>query len=356
MRDLTSLFVRLHTSIRDTMAQIDANRQGIALIVDGQQRLLNTITDGDIRRAILGGVGLDERVETVVRDKKHPLYEKPVSAMLGTKNDELLRRMRAHNIRQLPLLNEEGVVGDLVTLSDLVSEVDLPLRAVVMAGGFGTRLRPLTEDLPKPMLPVGDKPLMEHIIGGLRDAGIGHVNVTTHFKADKIREHFGDGSQFGVNIEYTAEDEPLGTAGALGLLDESSEQMLVINGDILTAVDFRSLLSFHREHKASLTVGVRKYDLEVPYGVVRTNNGLVEKVDEKPVYTFFVNAGIYLLEPLARRLIPRGKPMDMTDLIDRLLDEGHTVASYPIVEYWLDIGRQADYEKAQEDLRNGRVS
>lgn len=356
MKELKNLLVSVRTTVRETMSLIDENRQGIALVVDGDQRLLGTVTDGDIRRAILSGVSLDVAVGEIIRDKRHPLYSVPVSASIGTDSKQLLGTMQSLNIRQLPLIDPDGRVCDLVTLSDLLSESDLPIRAVVMAGGFGTRLMPLTRTLPKPMLPIGDRPLMEHIIDGLRNSGIGHVNITTHFEAEKIKSHFGDGSQFGVRIDYVAEDQPLGTAGALGLMADQKEPLLVINGDILTSVDFRAMHRFHRENEALLTVGVRKYDMKVPYGVVSTADGLVERVDEKPIYTFFVNAGIYLLEPEVRRLIPKGIQIDMTDVISKLIEQGCTVASFPIVEYWLDIGRHADYEQAQEDIRNGRVN
>jgi len=222
---------------------------------------------------------------------------------------------------------------------------------VIMAGGFGQRLRPLTEKLPKPMLPVGEKPVMELIIDQLRNAGIQKVNVTTHFKPDKIRDYFGDGRAFGVDLTYVSEESPLGTAGALSLIGEKNEPLLVINGDILTQVDFRTMLAFHREHGAEITVGVRQYDLQVPYGVIESDGTTVTGLHEKPMLNFFVNAGIYFLEPSVHELIPQGEHFDMTELINALLAKGRPVASFPIVEYWLDIGQHADYAKAQEDIQ-----
>jgi NDP-sugar pyrophosphorylase family protein len=194
---------------------------------------------------------------------------------------------------------------------------------------------------------------MELTVEQLRLAGIHRVNVATHYLADQIVGHFGDGQEFGVQIDYLREDEPLGTAGALRLLPAGDEPLLVINGDVLTRVDFRALLAFHREQRAELTVGVRAYEIEVPYGVVHCQGARVTRLEEKPHYQFLVNAGIYLLEPEVQAAIPEGRRFDMTDLIEGLIDQGRSVVSFPIVEYWLDIGRLADYERANEDMNRG---
>jgi NDP-sugar pyrophosphorylase family protein len=224
-----------------------------------------------------------------------------------------------------------------------------------MAGGLGTRLRPLTDDTPKPMLPVGGRPLMEHIIGQLRESGIRRVNITTHYRHDKIAEHFGDGDGFGVEIEYVSEERPLGTAGALSLLAACAEPLLVVNGDILTRVDFRAMLGFHRRQEAAFTVGVRRFAVDVPYGIVETEGPEVREITEKPRFEFLVNAGIYLLEPEIVRLIPVDTRFEMNDLIGLAIAEGRRVVNFPIVEYWLDIGRPGDYAQAQADAENGRL-
>jgi NDP-sugar pyrophosphorylase family protein len=224
-----------------------------------------------------------------------------------------------------------------------------------MAGGYGTRLHPFTKDIPKPMVSVGDKPLLELIIQQLREAGISRVSVTTHYKREVITRHFGDGRDFGVEISYVEEDEPLGTAGALSLLDASEEPLLVINGDIITRVDFRAMLNFHRDHQAEMTVGVRQYEFRVPYGIVETDETRVTRISEKPIVRHFINAGIYLLNPEVCRFIPKGKPYDMPELINRLVEGGHRVVSFPVREHWLDIGQIEDYQKAQSEFENGRV-
>lgn len=335
--------------MRDAIALIDRNTRGITFVVDEERKLLGTITDGDIRRAILDGLSLEDPVARLL-DRKPPAYARPVSAPVDADRAELLRLMQEKAVRQLPLLDAAGRIVGLSLLNDLLPDEVLPLKAVVMAGGFGKRLRPLTEELPKPMLPLGNRPLMEHIVDQLRDSGIRQVNVTTHFMPEKIMGHFGDGRNFGVEMTYVSEDEPLGTAGALALIEPPEEPLLVINGDILTRVDFRAMLNFHSKHRAELTVGIRQYDLEVPYGVLECDGPRIKRVSEKPTYKFFVNAGIYLIDPAALAMIPKGKRFDMTDLIEALIDAERTVVSFPIMEYWLDIGRPDDYEKAKNDM------
>lgn len=342
-------------SIREAMARIDRSAKGIALVVDEERRLVGTITDGDVRRAILAGISLDTPVSELLARKAGTAYPRPITAPASSERSALRSLMQERGIRQVPLLDEAERVVDLVVLDELLPERVLPLQAVVMAGGAGTRLRPLTEGTPKPMLPIGGRPLLERTVEQLRLAGIRRVNVTTHYHPEKIREHFGDGRAFGVEMDYVTEDRPLGTAGALGLLEETAEPLLVINGDILTRVDFRTLLDYHRKHGADLTVGVRQYDLQVPYGVMECEGPYVRQVREKPTLRFLVNAGIYLLEPSVRHLIPSGERFDMTDLIQRLLENGRPVVSFPIVEYWLDIGQYEDYERAQQDVDSGRL-
>jgi NDP-sugar pyrophosphorylase family protein len=262
--------------------------------------------------------------------------------------------MQKHFVRQIPLLDDDECVVDLVTLDEFLPDQILPLQAVIMAGGFGNRLRPLTDEIPKPMLPLGDRPVMELIIEQLRESGIRRVNIATHYLGEKIVEHFGDGSIFDVELNYVNEERPLGTAGALGLMQPKTEPLLVINGDILTRVNFHAMLSYHREHQAVMTVAVRKYDLSVPYGVIENAGGFVQGIIEKPLFDLYINAGIYLIEPSAQCCVPEGQYFDMTDLIQRLLDEEFPIACFPIMEYWLDIGKHADYQQALEDMENGR--
>ena len=351
LTDLRRFCVRPARSIRDTMGIMDASALGIVLVVDREGKLLGTITDGDVRRAVLALVDLDQPVSVLLARKAGSPYAHPITAHVSADEAVYLSKLKDHNILQLPILDKEDRVVGLVTLDEFVPSPALPLRAVIMAGGSGTRLHPLTEHLPKPMLPVGGRPLMEIMLERLRDAGIRHVKVATHHKGEKITEYFTDGKEFGVELSYISEEQPLGTVGALGLLECLSETTLVMNGDILTELDFRAMLSYHKEHEADLTVAVRHYDVQVPYGVVECEGSTVHRLNEKPSFGFFVNAGIYLLEPSVHRFIPNGTRLDMTELIQRLLDEGRPIVSFPIREEWLDIGHHADYRQAQRDIR-----
>jgi len=226
---------------------------------------------------------------------------------------------------------------------------------VVMAGGFGMRLRPLTQSVPKPMLPVGNSPLLERMILQLRNGGIRDINLTTYYLPETITEHFGDGQKFGVQISYHQETHPLGTAGGLRHLKPASDTLLVMNGDILTSVPFQALVAFHRFHHADMTIGVRSYDIDVPYGVVECDGIDVVSLREKPKLNFFINAGTYLLNTKVLDFIPEGQRFDMTDLIQVLMKAGLKLVTFPIREYWLDIGCPEDYDKAQEDARTGRI-
>lgn len=342
-------------SLRGAMAAIDQFGRGVALVLDAEGRLLGTITDGDLRRAVLENRDLQTTVADLLAEKATSSYPMPVTAALGTPPDQLLLLMRAHSVRQLPLLDGQGRVVALVTMEELVPDSGLPLQAMIMAGGFGTRLQPLTDDMPKSMLPVGGRPLLEHIVEQLRQAGIRQVNVATHFKPEKITEHFGDGHSFGIDIRYLNEDQPLGTAGALSLLPAQQDTILVVNGDILTLVNYRAMLAFHLEHRASMTVAVRRFEMQVPYGVVECSGVQVRQLTEKPMVHYLVNAGIYLIERSVLSDIPNGARFDMPDLIAQLLQDGRSVVTFPIREYWLDIGQHLDYVQSQHDAFEGRL-
>lgn len=349
--NLSRLCIPKGSLIRDAIARMDENKTGIVLVILSDGKLSGTITDGDIRRAMMANVDVNAPVSTLITLKSGTSFAEPITGRASDSPETHLKLMEDHRVLHLPVLDDRGRVMGLVTHEEFGTHT--PLRqAVVMAGGAGTRLLPLTDETPKPMLPVGDRPLLEIIVERLREAGIQRVYVTTHHKQEQISDHFGNGQEFGVEILYVNEDRPLGTAGALALMEKPTETMLVINGDILTGLDVRRLLSFHREQHADLTVAVRQYDIQVPYGVLECDGASVQKLTEKPLVKFYVNAGIYLLEPGVYRFIPEGEPFDMTDLIQRLLAAGWPVCSFPIREYWLDIGQHSDYEKAQEHIKD----
>jgi NDP-sugar pyrophosphorylase family protein len=304
---------------------------------------------------MLASVDLDAPVERIL-ERQREIDEgrpRPLTAPIGTSPAELVALMQQYDVRQIPIVDDHGRVETLALLHDLLESEGPPLRAVVMAGGYGTRLGDLTAETPKPMLPVGDRPLLERIIAQLRDAGIRHVNLTTHYRAGTIAKHFGDGRQFGVEIEYVSEEQPLGTAGALGLVEHDGPT-LVMNGDILTGIDFRAMHAFHDEHEADMTVAVRAYEFRVPYGLVAVEGEDVVAIEEKPLVRSFVNAGIYLIGAGVRQFVPPGERFEMPDLIRRLVDEGRRVVGFPLREYWLDIGRLTDYEQALADVEQLR--
>ncbi len=345
--NLKSFCLTPERSVAEAAALMDCNGLRIVLVVDQAGRLNGTVTDGDLRRAMLARLDMSQPVRVLLERKAGSAYATPVTGPVGAERSVYLRMLQEHRLHHLPIVDTQQRVVGLVTLDEFVVGEPLALQAVIMAGGRGKRLHPLTDQVPKPMLPVGDRPLLELIIEQLKESGIRRVNVTTHHKSDKITEHFGDGHKFGVDISYVTEDRPLGTAGALGLMTPPTETMLVINGDILTQVDFQAMLAFHRGHQADLTVAVRQYDVQVPFGVVECEGALVRHLTEKPVLNFFVNAGMYLMEPSVFKFVPSGERFDMTDLIQRLLGRSRRVVSFPVREYWLDIGRPDDYEQAQ---------
>lgn len=343
---------RKDQTLRDVLRLINENNAGIALLVDEQNRLQRAITDGDIRRAILQGATVDATIACL-----GPSFAGREPTVASESDTPAIMRelMLRDQVRQLPVVDVDFHVVGLVLLDDLLLSEQPPVNAVVMAGGFGTRLRPLTEDVPKPMLPVGDRPLLERIIGQLSLAGISGVSVTTHYMPQVIKQHFGDGSNFGVKMNYVHEETPLGTAGALRLLDRPRGPLLVMNGDILTNIDFRSMTAFHAEHDADLTVAVRPYEVYIPFGVVESDGPLLTRLAEKPTYKHFVNAGIYLLSPKAFEYLGTDGRLDMTQLVDRLIESQRRVVSFPITEYWLDIGHIEDYNQAQRDAAEGLV-
>jgi dTDP-glucose pyrophosphorylase len=345
MFDAARYVVRPTDTLRCAAALIDRNKAGIALVLDDDGRLLGTITDGDLRRAMLRGDSLDTVVEEVIA-RPRPA---PVTAPADADRHVLLSLMQERRVRQVPLLDESERVVDLVLLDQLLEDPSLPVTAVLMAGGPGTRLRPLTDRVPKPLLPIGGKPLIELAVDNLRAAGVRRVIVTTHYLGRAIADHLGDGGNQQVAIEYVHEENPLGTAGALSLIEPSADPLLVVNGDILTRLDYGALLAFHHEHGADMTVTAREYRFQVPYGVLHTDGVHLQRIVEKPEHKVFVAGGVYLLNPSVLQFLNPGERCDMPALIERLVEGGRTVVTFPIREYWRDIGHLEAYEQAQAD-------
>lgn len=332
-------------SIHDAIEAIDRGSLQICLVVDAERRLLGTVTDGDIRRAILAGMDMGAPAAGI-------MYRTPHIGREGDAKETLLARMAAEMIRQIPLLDAEGRVVGLAYVDDLLN----PPKArenwvVLMAGGMGTRLRPLTESAPKPLLTVGDKPLLETILESFVEQNFRRFYMAVHYRADMIRDHFGDGGKWDVEIRYVEEDTRLGTAGALRLIPERPQSpMIIMNGDLLTRVNFEHLLDYHRQHASKATMCVRAYDFRVPFGVVQIEDSRITGIDEKPLHSFFVNAGIYVLEPEVIDRIPEGQLYDMTTLFEGIIKSEDTTAVFPIHEYWLDVGRMDDLDQANKEF------
>ena len=334
-------------TIREALRIIDSGAVKIALVVDREGRLLGTLTDGDVRRAILEGKNLEDPIRDIYA--KNPVTVPPDASAV-----QIINLCSAYRIYQIPVVDGEGRVIDVVLLDQVLAPRRHTNLVVLMVGGLGTRLRPLTETTPKPMLEVGGKPILQTIVERFAAHGFTRFVMCVNYKADMIRDYFGDGRPFGVEIEYVTESKRMGTAGALSLLPERPrEPFFVMNGDLLTSVNFENMLRYHLENEAKASMCVREYDFQVPYGVVHIEKGRIRAIEEKPVQRFFVSAGIYMLDPSCLDLIPKGEYYDMPTLFEKLIERGERAVSFPLREYWLDIGRMEEYERARAEY--GRV-
>lgn len=336
-----NILIDQKTIILEALKVITAGTAQIALVIDHNLRLIGTVTDGDIRTGILAGTKLEEPVEKVMN-------KEPIKAIESISDREtLLSLMLGHHIRQLPIVNKKGQVVGLRTLDELLQVKKRENLVVIMSGGAGKRLQPLTNDLPKPMLAVGGKPLLEVNLEKLKAQGFNRFCLTVGYKAEIIKDYFQDGSKWGVFIQYIDEEKPLGTAGALGFLEnQESQPFIVMNGDLLTMTRFDNLLDFHVNNKADCTLCIREFDYQLPYGVVEIENQKVIAIKEKPSYRYLVNAGMYVLEPSLVALIAKNQPMQMPYFLEKIISLGYCMKIFPLMEYWSDIGQLTDYEKA----------
>ncbi|MDX2346798.1 MAG: nucleotidyltransferase family protein [Legionella sp.] len=346
MLNWKALRVRPEASLKKAMEILNQIGLRIVLVVNEKDYLLGTITDGDVRRALLKRCTLDTSVSQV-------MCKNPQKALSNWTEEQIRSTMEKRKLFQLPIVDDVGRLLDLRSIHDVLNKRRLDNPVFLMAGGFGTRLHPLTKDCPKPLLELAGKPILELILEQCIEYGFHRFFISTHYLSDKIKAHFGDGECWGVNIQYIVEDKPLGTGGALGLLpqDALDAPMLMMNADLLTKLDFRNLLSFHQEQQVGATICVREYEHRLPYGVVEVEGHQVIKMTEKPAYQAFINAGIYLLSPEFIKSISPGVPIDMPDVIQRYIDEGNGVNIFPIHEYWLDIGRMDDFKQAETEIK-----
>lgn len=334
MTALAACLVPETGTLRDGLAALDLGAGRIALAVDGDGRLTGVVTDGDVRRALLGGATLDTALADV-------LTRAPVTVAPSEGRAAVLDLMRARRISAIPTVDARGVPVGLHLLHEFLERAERATWAVVMAGGKGTRLRPLTDTVPKPMLRVAGRPILERIVLHLVGSGIRRVFISVNYLGHLIEEHFGDGSAFGCRIEYLREDQPLGTAGALGLLPvPPPETLLLLNGDLVTSADLGSMLAFHGSGGFDATIGIRRYLHTVPFGCVERDGARVTALDEKPTLEREVNTGIYALEPAVVAMVRPGEPLSMPALVGRILGEGRSVGAFEIEDDWVDVGQR----------------
>ncbi|MCY6353876.1 nucleotidyltransferase family protein [Clostridium sp. ZS2-4] len=336
--------IEVCSTIKDAMESIDKNLTGAALVVDEENHVKGIITDGIIRRAILKGHEIHDSIEGIYSSEF-----RSVSKLESKKKVKEL--MLKYKIRQLPLLDDDGKLIDLYFLDDIISYDKKDNFVFILAGGLGTRLRPLTEKIPKPMLKIGEKPILQRIIEQFKEYGFRNFIISLNYKGEIIEEYFKDGKEFDINIEYVRETKKLGTAGSIKLAeDKLNKPFIVINGDILTGIDFDAFLNHHIKNEFNVTVGARNYEMKVPYGVMITDNLLIKSLEEKPVYNFYINSGVYVLNEKTIGYIPEDEFYNMTDLIEDVIKENGKSGVYQITEYWSDIGQMDDFKKANEDV------
>ncbi|MFI4918660.1 MAG: nucleotidyltransferase family protein [Legionellales bacterium] len=347
MRDWKEVLTPANATLRDAMVRIDVSALQMAIMVHHDGQLLGVISDGDIRRALLTGRTLDSPALDIANTN-------PITAPTSTSKQELLGLMRRKTVHQIPLIDEENRVAGLTTLDELTGIFERPNWVILMAGGEGSRLRPLTDACPKPLLRIGSKPILETIIENFAEQGFRQFYISVNYLADAIKAHFGNGQALGVNIEYLHEKNKLGTAGGLSILPGTpTEPLIVMNGDVLTNARFDNMLNYHIDQKAMATMAVREFEYQIPYGVVDIKDNRLMRVDEKPIKKHYVSAGIYVLSPEAISTIPKEEYFDMTTLFEDILSSTPKVSTYPLREYWLDIGRIEEFEKAQQDWTEG---
>ena len=346
MHDWRKVILNKNDTIQSAIDILDKEAMRIAMVVDDSGRLIGTVTDGDIRRGLTKHLPMNTEVFEI-------MFKEPAVVSVDFSQKEILTKMKKLDLLQMPIVDCDKKVVGLETIQNLIVKTSYDTPVFLMAGGFGKRLHPLTDEIPKPLLKVGDKPILENILDQFISAGFNDFYISTHYKAEMVREHFGDGSDWGISIQYVHEDKPLGTAGGLGLLPKKtySSPIIMMNGDLLTKINFEQLLKFHLEEKGDATICVRKYDFQVPYGVIKANGHRITSIEEKPLHKFFVNAGVYVLSPSILNVVDGVNYLDMPQLLEKTIESYGQVNMFPVHEYWLDIGQIEQFNQAQRDVR-----
>ena len=345
MKDFEQHIISPQCTVREVLARLDELASDASLfLVDEQRKLLGSLTDGDVRRGLIRGLGLEDEIIKFV--KREPKFLR-----LGDYSIETLQDWRAKSYKIIPVVNEAQQIVEVINLR--VQQSRLPIDAVIMAGGNGTRLRPLTLNTPKPLIKVGDKPIVEYNIDRLQKYGIRNITLSIAYLGQQLIDYFGDGSERGLNIKYVTEEKPLGTIGAVRQIEAiHNDYVLVMNSDLLTNIDFEDMLQQLLQCGGEMIVATSPYEVKVPYGVIETEGQHIRALREKPTYTYYSNAGIYIFKREHIDLIPARAHFNATDLMEALYSNGKKVIHYPILGYWLDIGKPQDYEKAQQDIKH----
>jgi dTDP-glucose pyrophosphorylase len=342
-KNLQDIQLPLHATIKEALLAIDKGALKIAVVVDQNQKLRGVVTDGDIRRGLLNGLCLEDKIDSIVQTD-------PFVCSINDSREDILAKVLGKKIYHIPILDSEGRFVGIEDIEALIQSQTKTNRVVLMVGGLGSRLHPLTQDTPKPMLKVGNKPILETIIQNFKNYGFKNIILSVNYKAEQVREYFGDGSSFGVNIEYVYEEKRMGTAGALSLMQEKlQEPFFVMNGDLLTNVNFEHFLHFHTENDSVATMAVREYEQQIPFGVIYQKEGEILSIEEKPTQRYYVNAGIYILNPEVLPLIPKNSFYDMPTLFESLIVANKKPISFPVHEYWLDIGQMHQLQQARKE-------
>ena len=342
MYKIDEIKINQNASIKQALKVIDKGAIKVAVVLSDDGLLLGMLNDGDIRRALLKGMSLGDSIAGIIN--KHP-----VVANINDTKERILELANEKKLHQIPIISNGKLIG-IQDIREFLAPKNKPNKVILMVGGLGTRLRPLTNDVPKPMLDVGNKPILHTIVENFAKYGYTDIIMCVNYKSEIIKEYFGNGDKFGVKIEYVLENQRMGTAGALSLLQKRpKDDFFVMNGDLLTNVNFEYLHEYHKDSNALASICIRKYEMQVPYGVVNVRANKVTSIEEKPTQSFFVSAGIYMFSPIVLDFIPKGVFYDMPTLFSELLKHDFPIHPFPIREYWLDIGRMDEYRRANDE-------
>ena len=340
LKDLKNISINPNAKISDVLKTINKNEIKFIIVVDKNKKLLGTVTDGDLRRTILKKIDLNSPVKLIMN-------KKPITVNTHLKKVDLIKFMKQKSIQQLPILNEKKSVIDVAILKELIDPTFIDNAVILMAGGLGKRLMPLTKNLPKPMLLIGNKPILQRLFESMIDQGFHNFYFSINFKGNIIKKHFGDGSKWGVKINYIIENDYMGTAGSLSLIKENiSNDVIVLNSDLFTDINFVSLLNFHKLKKSDATMVVNEREFQIPYGVINLKKNKILSISEKPKTKSYINSGIYIISPTIFKKIPK-KFIDMTSFFENMIQQKKNVFAYVSNELWIDIGNFEEFKKTQ---------